>query len=457
MLFWIGSLRTRRALVAVGGLLIVLIGFQLRTQNVYVAQSRNPVDLPHASGRGVLPAFDKLLASTREPVVSATENLTLLELQGAAAGAGPLYFLSRNVFGLPWREKTFPVPLQTGSTSIKFGIDPNAARVMRHGRCQIFFPTGTQLALNRSSLPEGSPDFEVIPCSKARNLLAYVASNRGQPPTLPLNRRAVSLWQLVGDPWFTGKSLSGAGRFALFRLLGVSSGSRLRLTLTTSPLAGTGISTRLPPAAVVGSSRDPLPLVGSGSARVFSGPLRPEVIDGAPYLVTDMGRKAELPLVRRPGVTGLWGKSLAIDPRFLTSYVRDISVIPASEYAHLHAPSTLRHFPADLGNPGLEYSGIYEDGWVGRDSYVYLSGGPRGHLSIDAEVLPTHPREKLRVLVNGKTAYSRNVDAGKLRLRLPLPPSRARRKIELLWSRDAKLLAPDSRRASALISEIAVR
>ena len=49
----------------------------------------------------------------------------------------------------------------------------------------ISLPTGSQLALNRRSLPEGSPDLGVLPCGSPRNLLAFIVSSLGQPATLP--------------------------------------------------------------------------------------------------------------------------------------------------------------------------------------------------------------------------------------------------------------------------------
>ena len=67
-----------------------------------------------------------------------------------------------------------------------------------------------------------------------------------------------------------------------------------------------------------------------------------------------------MPLVRRPGVTGSWGKSVALDPRSLTSYVRDVSLVTPAQYDRLRAPSAIRSIPADLANLNLEYSGIYE-------------------------------------------------------------------------------------------------
>ena len=89
-----------------------------------------------------------------------------------------------------------------------------------------------------------------------------------------------------------------------------------------------------------------------------------------------MGRDGRYPIVSRPGLTGLFRTSALLDPRLLTSYVRDISLVSPAQYARLRPPTAIRNIPADLANPALEYSGIYEDGWLSQTSYARLAGGP---------------------------------------------------------------------------------
>ena len=235
----------------------------------------------------------------------------------------------------------------------------------------------------------------------------------------------MSFWQLEGDPSFPGHTFSGFGRFALFQILGSTPRVRVVLDLTMSPTNPPSGSYSLPPAGVFGADRVRFPVVGSGSARVVSPPLTPRIIDGQPYLVLDMGKRGAFPVVSRPGVTGIWGKSVVLDPRFLTSYVRDVSLVSNAEYDRLAAPSTIQSIPADLANPNLEYSGIFEDGWVGRESYAQLSGGPSGRLMIRADVLarPAGPatagpreREDARIPAGGTgIARSRPPATGLLR------------------------------------------
>jgi hypothetical protein len=232
---------------------------------------------------------------------------------------------------------------------------------------------------------------------------------------------------------------------------------RLVLDVTASPIRRRDGSGALPPASVVGTRRVPLPLVGSGSARVVSAPLTPKVIDGLRYVVVDMGEPGQLPLVRRPGLTDLWAKSVPIDPRFLTSYVRDISLVSDSAYQHLRAPHALTRFPADLHNPGLEYSGIYEDGWLSDDAYALLAGGPRTRLVAKVEVPGGYPARTLRILLDGHTIAERKVGPGNTTVTVPIAASPARRRVEFRWSRPIKLPAPDGRSVGGLLVRLGVR
>lgn len=467
---FLSGLRSRPALGIALALLAIVAVVQVQTLNGYVDDSRDPIDLPHASDRDLLPKFRRLVATARAPVVTVTDNFALLRLQGASAEGKQLFFISRSdgLFGNSrpdgkrrpedsfWKRRTLRVPGEAGSRKLTFRENPAASRVLSRRSCVVSLPSGSQYALNRRTLPEGSPDLVALRCAQTRNLLAFIVSSLGQPATLPENRGAVSFWQLEDDPWFPGRTFSGFGRYALFQILGPTPKVRVGLEFTTSPTRRSDGSYRLPPAAVVGTERARFAVTGSGSARVFSPPLRPRIVNGRPYIVFDMGRRGELPVVPRPGVTALWGKSVLLDPRRLTSYVRDVSVVSDADYRQLRAPRRVERFPADLGHTGLEYSGIYEDGWVGARSYAMLAGGRRGTLVVRAEVLPQAPGQRLEVLVDGRTVYSARVAAGALSVRAPVPTTQARRRVELIWSREVRLSAQDARRASALLRYVGV-
>jgi hypothetical protein len=237
----------------------------------------------------------------------------------------------------------------------------------------------------------------------------------------------------------------------MFRVLGTTPGSRLELNLTES-LKHDGLNA-LPPVSVVGSRRYRLPSIGSGSARVFSAPIQPQRINGQSFVVLDMGRDGQLSRGLRQGLQALYGKSVTLDFRYLTAYIRDISLVSASQYAHLRPPTALSGFPAALGNKNVEYSGLYEDGWMGRSSYVVLASGKASDLSVRAEV-PAGVGGRVSIYVNGRELRSMSVVAGPLNIRAPVPAARHSRRVELRFSSTIKLAAGDLRPASARLSFI---
>jgi hypothetical protein len=350
----------------------------------------------------------------------------------------------------PWVRRSFDVLTADGRQNA-FEVDTNAEQSLASRQCQLVLPSDTEVPFNRYSRTPFPSDLIKLPCNAPRNLLAFVSSDLGESFYVPRHRRNVSFFQWQADPYFPHGTMVGFGRYALFQVLGGSVGDRLAIELTDT-LAHDGANL-LPPAAVVGSSRSVLPLQGRGSARVFSPPLKPQVIGGTPYILLDMGVDGRLPVVNRPGLQHLYGRSVPIDPRYLTAYVRDISLVTAEQYGHLHPPSALHGFPANLASPNLEYSGLYEDGWIGADSYVRLAGGPSTYLVVQGEI-PSGAGGLLQVFVDRHQVYSMKTAPGRLALRALVPAANATRRVELHFSRTIRLKAPDLRPAAAQLSFI---
>lgn len=454
----------RRLLAAAAILVATVVAFQVQTLDTYVAKSVRPIDLPAASQPDLLPKFRRLLDTPHLPVVTVTDNFALVELEGAeAADNRQVFFVSRNLFDLPWKRRTFPLSAAPSTRRLTFAEDRTTSHVLSTGPCVIAFPSGTQVTLNRRWLAEGSPSLVALPCRPERHpLLAFVVSSRGQPATLPENRRAVSFWQLEKDASFPGHTFSGFGRYALFQVLRPNakrsgSGIRVALDFTTTPTELSGGVHGLPPASVIGIRRDRFPLVGAGSARVVSPPIRPRTIDGREYIVLDMGRDGREPVVRRPGATGLWGRSVPLDPRFLTSYVRDVSIVSEAGGSARRPPMQLSSFPADLANPALEYSGFYEDGWTGKTSFARLAGGRAARLVVRAIVPVPDARQKLTVYLNGRRLASALSQRSEVKLSVAVGHSRRPRLVELRWTRETALGGADPRRVSARLTYLGLR
>jgi hypothetical protein len=117
-------------------------------------------------------------------------------------------------------------------------------------------------------------------------------------------------------------------------------------------------------------------------------------------------------------------------------------------------PLALR-VPTDLSKPGLVTTGLYKDGWLAQHSSLVLAGGKAAELTIRALVLPWKGQH-LEVLVNGHGVVSQAAPAGQLELRVPVPASPARRKVELRFAGTVRLKPPDTRQAAALLHFIGV-
>jgi hypothetical protein len=468
---WASSAKRRSVQVLVGGALAALIVFQLSTQRAYVRASRSSELAPDASSAQLLPAFAKTISSHSGPVVSITENPFIIQLEAAAADGHQVAFLDRDAFIgylsiyvaktsgarhrqvvaethlYPWKKRRFD--LRSGSASDEFKEDQLASQSLASPNCELVIPSGQTLVLNRRSLPASAPALVSMPCSAAHDLLAFTQSDLGESFYIPASQRTVSFAQLQTDPYMPGQTMAGFGRYALFRVLGPTTGMRLELDFTTTLNADA--SNRIPPVGVVGVSRVALPVVGNGSARVFSAPLQPQMIAGQPYVLLNMETPSREPPTPRSGVQALYGRSIPLDIRFLTSYVRDVSLISAQQYQELQPPSSISRFPSDLANPNLQYSGLYEDGWMGADAYAVLAGGGPAELVLKAEV-PEHAGKHLTVLVNGRPVLSMAIAPGALDLGVPLPASAASRRVELRFAATIHLAAPDLRPAAAHLS-----
>jgi hypothetical protein len=468
---WLSGTNRRWIQTVAAVLLIVLIAVELSGQRAYVKASRDPEDVPNLSAADVIPAFRSLVTRDSGPVVSVTENPVLIKLEATSAEGYPVYFQSRDVFSpfvreydtevsgvkraqaeralsRVWVSRSFHL-LNTEKAKDAFEEDTSASRSLTSAHCKLVLPSASEVPFNRYTLPASAPDLVMMPCAAPHNLLAFTSSNLGQSFYLPLTRQNISFFQLQSDPFFTGRKMVGFGRYALFQVLGPSTGERLVIEMTDT-LNHDGANL-LPPAAVVGSARLPLSLEGRGSARVFSSPLKPQMIGGIPYVLLDMGVNGRLPMVERHGLQDIYGRSVPTDPRYLTAYVRDISLVSAAQYKSLHPPTALRSFPGDLGNPDLEYSGLYEDGWMSADGYVRLAGGPAADLVVQGQV-PAGAGKHLQLLVNGRQVASVSIVPGPLDVRAAVPASSRSRRVELRFAQTIKLKAPDLRPAAAHLS-----
>jgi hypothetical protein len=316
--------------------------------------------------------------------------------------------------------------------------------------------TGKQSIFNRRKYGERSESsFAAFPLRDASNYLAFVNSELGNPYSL-LRNESTSFYQLEPDHFFNGSTMSGVGRVFLFQVINPTRAPRMALEITASFKADG--ENQLPPASVVGNERLPFPLLGRGSARVFSDPVAPQWIEGSPFLSIDMNTAGRSFPSSETGLQTLYGSQLLLDRRQLVAFARDVSLVSDEEYRDLKPPEHVRDFPADLANPALEYSGVYEDGWVSEAAFFALAqppGAARMRIEgmiplIDDSAFGT----EVDVLVDGRKALTRKLGLGDFKLEIALPPGATRRRVDLRFSKYQRLPHGDNRVAVARLKYI---
>jgi hypothetical protein len=219
-----------------------------------------------------------------------------------------------------------------------------------------------------------STNSEAVVADRAqlKNYLIFVNSSLGVNYYLS-GFRPTSFYGREQDFFYPeGRGTAMLGRYLVFRVNEPSAEVRLVLSVTSSTLGGGRVS--LPSPTVAGEAVVEFGMLGQGSARIVSPPLRPLTAGGAHYLLLDLGRDAAAIPTPRTGLMNLYGTSILIDYRRVVTRGRHISLVDAAKFDTNDRPDGIRLFPKDLGDERLEYSGIYEDGWLGDAGFVILAG-----------------------------------------------------------------------------------
>lgn len=311
----------------------------------------------------------------------------------------------------------------------------------------------------RYVMSEGTRNFIVQPWNEVKNRLIYISSTRGPIYYAVGNDKKIliSLNNVENDTAYPHELMQAVRRYLLFRIVNPSHRFRVEFNLTTSFQAD-GIN-QLPKTDVIGKKRIHLPFIGNGSARVFSPPITPQIIRGIPYIEIDMNSEGKQFPDGKTGLMRLYGHNIPKNFRNIVGFARDVSIVSEKEYDQLKAPSFLSHFPLDLKNPNLEYSGIYESGLIGQHSYFMLSQpDPKARLVITGNipVFHHHPvSPTLIVTVDGrKVGEEKNLAPGHFALRIDIPYRSTRRKIELYFDKSQKCPAGDNRPISAQMTTL---
>jgi hypothetical protein len=294
-----------------------------------------------------------------------------------------------------------------------------------------------------------------------RDRLVFIHSELG-PHYYSSARFKAAFFQREPEP-ITGGDVyfHGTGRYNMFRVINPSEKIRLVVDFTRTSLGGDRYD--LPRKAVVIGEEDyPLGFVGSGSARVFSPPIKPEMFEQQAYLTLDFADAARQIAKTKTGLMALWGVKFNLDDRRLVGFTRDVSVITEEQYQNLERPTRISRFPLDLSRyPGLEYSGIFEDGWVGPESFFKLAGSHPGQIVYFKGYIPDTPVYRSRGLdltisINDHPTEVVNLRSGEFTLTRLIREASSATTVRLNFSGSMPYGARDTRYLSAFVRELSL-
>ena len=448
------------------------------------------VEIPDATSDRIVAHLEALAAKPRRTIVlSDSPNVVLAKFEAPYLTPSSQRFPARNYFGggayrwtiwpswyadlmrpgyaeaaralLRERDAWFtPAKFDMhGSAANGFSLERNP-REPGFSDAYTLVATGPrQTILNRSSEPKAPGRVRLIPSEQVRNHLVLIESDFGRNYyRAGADRLAgrVAMFQLEPDYFFPNQTMSAIGRVLLFQVLNPSGKFRVVMNYTAS-LKSDGRNV-IPPVNVIGDARAAFPVTGRGSARLFSPPVAPQEIQGGQYVSIDMGTDGQRFSEQRSGLMRAFGTDIPLDARTITGFARDISVMDDDQFAALHPPAMVGRFPDDLGNTSLEYSGIYEDGWVAESSFLRLLQPPDSSiLRIRATVpgLAAQPSASaLRVVMGGLTVAQVALRPGENDVKIPLQGAAMIQRIELHFDRAVRLPSPDNRLVSALLHSV---
>lgn len=292
-----------------------------------------------------------------------------------------------------------------------------------------------------------------------RNHLIFVQSQEGQHYYLGAPGK-IAVYRPQTDIYIPNEDFFAIGRHLLFRVINPSKMVRLRIAMTASIL-GNG-RTDLPATASIQYGRDetaPLGLVGSGSANIYSPPLHPAWVNGAAYVAIDLGRPP-IPLgLPAHKIKAAYNSGISLDTRLALGYCRDISLVDEATYLSRGRPRLISKFPHDLLGDRVEYSGIYEDGWMARTAFVVLGAGRTGDRLLVTGLRPELPGfssrpARVNVLINGQAAVSKSLGPGSFSLEAILDRDADSVKVTVETELSGFLPDPDNRPVSLLLESI---
>jgi hypothetical protein len=327
----------------------------------------------------------------------------------------------------------------------------------RYSRVGLIHTGALGTVLNRSMRAYDGALVAEMPERSMRNDLVFVPTEIGEDPNEGQPIRSVSLFQLEPDYFNPGSTMEGIGRYLLFAVLRPTAKARMLMSISDSIGADTDRS--LPRSAcLIAGKREALPFVGDGSARIVSAPFETQQVGTYSLVGLDMGAPRKHFPVAREGLMKLYGREVDLDPRMLTAYARNISLISESEYQAMRPPTYLPDVRASLTNENVLYSGIYEDGWVSARANLTLSGlGGASDFVVRGFVPLIGDRgfaTDAVITLDGRLVRRLHLPVGSFVVRVPVSASAEKHTVGFGFSATQRLPSGDGRPVAAFLNSV---
>ena len=295
---------------------------------------------------------------------------------------------------------------------------------------------------------------------RVSNYMLLLSSDKGAP--LGNKPTVVSRWPPERDLYNHRGTFYGVGRYLLFEVIRPSSGARLRISLTKS-LSGGG-NTALPASAEVDAAANQrIGFLGSGAANITTPPVQFYERNGRFYFALDFGTDGNYFPSHKTGLLRMFHTDIPVDDRQMVGFARDIALITESQYLSMERPTSITSWPAGLlSNPSLEFSGIYEDGWVSNRAFVVLGKAKAGdqlHITGQIPSLPGFVASgvDVSVLLNGNLIYKSHRKPGAFEVASTIVSDGTENRVDLIFDKMEHLPAGDDRPVSGQLFQIVIQ
>jgi hypothetical protein len=412
-------------------------------QQLYVQKSTGKYfgglnEIPLASSEKVNSEFEKLLNNNKSyvSIYSDVSNIVLIKFMSYFTIGKIALFPSKYLGGFQTYELNYN---DLGGIST-FYINNNSFQALTNGnelfKNSILVSTNIKQDIFNFTNKVYNNYFQVI--DKPVNHIIFINSFLGNHYYHGYPGR-ISFYQLENDPMLVNGNFSALGEYLLFKIMGKTENIRMMFEQTSTVLKQH--NSKLPNINVQGNQ---ILFPGYGSARLYTEILDVTRINNEDYIEMKINREGKRFFDNKKFLMNLYGKDVPIDRRLITTFGKQISVVDDLEYKSMKRPNIINLFPFDLQNIALEYSGIYEDGWLSPSGLIILNSEKMKNFIVSGDIpkLKGFEEDFVTLIINiDKKEYINKLSPGPFSVVIP---NNQKGNVTIAWKSDTQLKLPGS-------------